>query len=274
MIKLLLPFVGCAILMTAFNAYSQEMTVNNEKLKAADAEMSQELKQAISEETIDGGRQEAEEAVSEEAKIAVSEKAKTAVSEKEKTAVSEKEKTAPTDESLWQQTNAKPSLESFSEYLAAFPNGKYSSEAKSKFQALQEKQRARAKEDKALDAYRKSRIVNGLVLELDSTFAELKPYVRSMLNSCGYTLAMPHRFAKRVYPTLAVKGQFYNGKSDVEQTVKLDLSLVLKTKNRQIKARQKMRSYRTSEVDSHQAFIAAFEDIGAQMKSSGFCPRS
>ena len=63
----------------------------------------------------------------------------------------------------------------------------------------------------------------------------------------------------------------FNGRSDLEHSVTLNLSVVLKTKNRQIKARERMLSYRTSELSAHKALQAAFEDIGAQMKSGGFC---
>ncbi len=178
---------------------------------------------------------------------------------------------APTEDSLWQDATANPSLESLSVYLAAFPNGKYSDDAKSKFQALENKARARAQQDKELEAYRKRRTVGGLVLELDSKFHDVKPYIRSTLNSCGYVLVQPHRFAKRVYPTLTFGGRMFNGQSDGEHTVTLDLLLALKTHTREIKAREKMRSYRASNVDTHQALLAAFEDVGAQMASSGFC---
>lgn len=176
-----------------------------------------------------------------------------------------------TDESLWEQTKVNLNLENLSVYLATFPNGKYASDARSKFQVLEEKASARVKADKQLEAYRKRKITGGLVLELDSKFTDVKPYVRSMLNSCGYKLVESHRFAKRVYPTLVIDGRMFNSKSDAEHAVTLDLALVLKTQTRKIKAREKMRSYRTSEVDAHQALLAAFEDVGAQMKSTGFC---
>jgi hypothetical protein len=176
-----------------------------------------------------------------------------------------------TEQSLWQQTMASPSLDSLSVYLARFPNGQYSDQAKSSFKVLEDKLRSREKEDKQLDAYRKRQTSSGIVLELDSKFSDIKPYVRSMVNSCGYTLVKPHRFAKRVYPTLVIGGKMFNSVSYSEHTVTLDLALVLKTTTREIAERQKMRSYRTSSVDAHQALVAGFEDIGAQMKSSGFC---
>lgn len=130
---------------------------------------------------------------------------------------------------------------------------------------------AQSKEDKALEAYRKRKITNGLILELDTQFSDIRPYVRSMINSCGYVLVSPHRFAKRVYPTIAIDGRMFSGLSEGEHSVTLDLSLVLKSKIREIKAREKMRSYKTSQVDAHRALIAAFDDIGAQMASKGFC---
>jgi len=174
------------------------------------------------------------------------------------------------EESLWKHAEATRSIENLSAYLNEFPDGKYSSEARSKIQTLKIVARVNA-DDKELDAYRKRRLVNGLILELDNTFEGVKPYVRSMLNSCGYRLVQPHRFAKRVYPTLVIGGQMFTREFDSEYSVKLDLSLVLKTNTREIKARQKMRSYRTSEIDAHRAIAAGFEDVGAQMKSGGFC---
>lgn len=175
------------------------------------------------------------------------------------------------DRSLWSQTDANPTIDALSLYLTKFPNGEFADQARLMLQALQDKVRAREKRDKELEAYRKQKKIGGIVLELDSKFTEIRPYFRSMINSCGYTLVQPHRFAQRVYPTLAVKGQMFNGVSDLEHAVTLDLALILKTTTREIKARQKMSSYRTSSVDTHQALIAAFEDIGAQMKSGGFC---
>ena len=189
-------------------------------------------------------------------------------------AVSEEFKEEPriqTEDSLWQDTNANLNIQSLSAYLAKFPNGKYSDDAQSKLQILEKKAQARAKEDKELDAYRKQRTAGGLVLELSRKFTDVKPYIRSMLNSCGYVLVQPHRFAKRVYPTLEVEGRMFSGQSDGEHSVTLDLSLVLTTNTREIKAREKMRSYRTSNVDAHLALIAGFEDVGAQMKLNGFC---
>jgi len=233
--KLLLSLAACAILASSLNTHAQDLSVDEKELKAADTEVSQEMKDEVSEE------------------------------------VTEQTPEIETDESLWGKTKANINLNSLSVYLAAYPNGKYSGEAQSKFDDLQERARVRAKEDKALEAYRKRGVASGLVLELNSTFNDVKPYIRSMLNSCGYKLVEPHRFAKRVYPTLAIRGQMFNGKSDSEHAVTLDLSLVLKTKNREIKARKKMSSYRTSPIGTHQAHIAAFEDIGAQMKTGGFC---
>ena len=140
-----------------------------------------------------------------------------------------------------------------------------------KIQSLSALTQAQSKEDKEMEAYRKRQVAGGLILELDSRLAEVRPYVRSMLNSCGYVLVSEHRFAKRVYPTLVVDGQMFNGLSDGEHSVTLDLSLVLKSKTREIKERGKMRSYRTSELNTHRALFAAFEDVGAQMKSNGYC---
>jgi hypothetical protein len=176
-----------------------------------------------------------------------------------------------TDQSLWNQTNANPTIETLSVYLAKFPNGEFSKHVMPMLQVLEDKAQAREKKNKQLEAYRKRQIVGGIVLELDGKFNDIKPYIRSMINSCGYTLVKPHRFAKRVYPTLVIGGQMYNGAYPSEHAVTLDLALVLKSTSREIQARQKMRSYRTSKVDTHQALIAAFEDIGAQMKSAGFC---
>lgn len=130
---------------------------------------------------------------------------------------------------------------------------------------------AQSKEDKALEAYRKRQVSGGLILELDNQLSNVRPYIRSMVNSCGYVLVSPHRFAKRVYPTMVVDGRTFSGLSEGEHSVTLDLSLVLKSKAREIKARKKMRSYKTSQVDAHRALIASFDDVGAQMKSNGFC---
>ena len=177
----------------------------------------------------------------------------------------------PTEDSLWQDAKANMSIESMNAYLAKFPNGKYTSDAESKLKALKKIARARAKDDKELEAYRKQKTVNGLLLELDGEFGEVKPYIRSMLNSCGYALVQPHRFAKRVYPALEIGGRIFNGQSNEEYSVTLDLSLTLKSNTREIKAREKMRSYRESNVDTHQALIAGFEDVGSQMASKGFC---
>jgi hypothetical protein len=176
-----------------------------------------------------------------------------------------------TDQSLWNQINDNPTFEGLSLYLARFPNGEFSQQAIPMMKALEDKALAREKENKLLEAYRKRQIVGGIVLELDGKFTDIQPYIRSMINSCGYTLVKPHRLAKRVYPALVIGGQVYNGVSTSEHAVTLDLALVLKSTSREIKARQKMRSYRTSTVDTHQALIAAFEDVGAQMKSAGFC---
>ncbi len=254
--KLLLPFMSGFLLMSALNAHSQDLDSESEKLEKIGAEISQDIGQS--------GRDELEEAANQEMEQN---------SDREMAQDEEVQTTEPvqTDDSLWQETQANVNLVSLSEYLAAYPNGKYSDEARATFRALEEKALARAKEDKALDTYRKGRIANGLVLELAGALDEVKPYVRSMLNSCGYALAKPHRFAKRVYPTLVIRGKTYTGKSDLEHTVTLDLSVTLKTTTREIKEREKMRSYRTSPVDTHQALIAAFEDVGAQMESGGFC---
>jgi len=254
--KLLLPFMSGFLLISALNAYSQGLDSESEKLEEIGAEISQDISQS--------GNNELEEAANQDMEKASSE---------EKASSGEVQIAEPvqTDDSLWQETQANLNLVSLSEYLAAFPNGKHSDEARATFRALEEKVLAQAKEDKALDAYRKRRIANGLVLELGGALDGVKPYVRSMLNSCGYTLAKSHRFAKRVYPTLVIRGKTYTGKSDAEHTVTLDLSVTLKTTTREIKAREKMRSYRTSPVDTHQALIAAFEDVGAQMESGGFC---
>ncbi len=175
------------------------------------------------------------------------------------------------DLALWERTKARPNLANLGKYLEQFPNGDYASEARERFDRLELKARKQAADDKALEAYRKTKIDNGLVLELDSRFDELKPYIRSMLNSCGYQTVEKDRFAKKVYPTIAIDGSMFNGRSDLEHSVTLNLSIVLKTKNRQIQARERMLSYRTSEVSAHKALQAAFEDIGAQMKSGGFC---
>ncbi len=175
------------------------------------------------------------------------------------------------DLALWEQTKARPNLTNLGKYLEKFPNGIYAAEAREKFDLLETKARKQAADDKALEAYRKTKIENGVVLELNSRFDELKPYIRSMLNSCGYQTVTKERFAKKVYPTIAIDGSMFNGRSDLEHSVTLNLSVVLKTKNRQIKARERMLSYRTSEVSAHKALQAAFEDIGAQMNSGGFC---
>lgn len=238
MIKLHLPLLVSAMLAMTLSAYAQDGSVGDEALTTVDNAVS--------------------EALNANADIEMSDELN-------------KESPAQTEDSLWQETNANLNLESLSNYLAKFPNGKYSDDAQSKFQTLKQKARARAKEDKELDAYRKQRTAGGLVLELDSQFNDVKPYIRSMLNSCGYVLVQTHRFAKRVYPTLEIGGRMFNGQSDGEHSITLDLSLVLKTNTREIKAREKMRSYRTSNVNAHQALITGFEDIGAQMKSNGFC---
>ena len=175
------------------------------------------------------------------------------------------------DLALWERTKARPNLVNLGKYLEQFPNGDYASEARERFDRLEIQARKQAADDKALDAYRKTKIDNGLVLELDARFDELRPYVRSMLNSCGYQTVEKDRFAKKVYPTISIDGSMFNGRSDLEHSVTLNLSVVLKTKNRQIKARERMLSYRTSELSAHKALQAAFEDIGAQMKSGGFC---
>ena len=79
------------------------------------------------------------------------------------------------------------------------------------------------------------------------------------------------RFAKRVYPTLVIDGHLFKGSSNGEHSVTLDLSLILKSNTREIIEREKMRSYRASEIDIHSALVAAFEDVGAQMESNGYC---
>lgn len=175
------------------------------------------------------------------------------------------------EEALWEAGKTDQTIEGLRVYLEEFPSGAHSKEARSKIQTLEIVARVRADDDKELDAYRKRRNANGLLLELAAPLNDVRPYVRSMLNSCGYQLVEPHRFAKRVYPTLVLDGQMFTSKSDSEYVVTLDLSLILKTKTREIKARQKMRSYRTSEIDTHKALVAGFEDVGAQMKSDGFC---
>lgn len=172
---------------------------------------------------------------------------------------------------LWNQLERDETVENLSAYLNEFPEGKYVNEVNSKLEALKIVARVQA-EDKELEAYRKRRINNGLILELDSALKDVRPYVRSMINTCGYTVVDSHRFAKRVYPTLVVGGKLYKSRQDAEYVVMLDLSLVLKSHTREIKKRQKMRSYRTSEIDSHKALFAAFEDVGAQMKSADYCP--
>jgi len=175
------------------------------------------------------------------------------------------------DLALWEKTKARPTIVNLGKYLEEFPNGEFASEARERVGRLEAKARKQAVEDKALEAYRKNKLANGLVLELGGRFEELKPYVRSMLNSCGYQTVAKDRFAKKVYPTISIDGSLFNGRSDLEHSVTLNLSVVLKTKNRQIKARERMLSYRTSEASAHKALQAAFEDIGAQMKSGGFC---
>ncbi|MBL4673225.1 MAG: hypothetical protein JKX81_13290 [Arenicella sp.] len=231
MIKLLLPLVSSALMLMTFCANSQGLAANQNTSEAAVVE----------------------------------------VIEQAKAAVPVAPEPIETDRSLWNQANANPTLDALSVYLAKFPNGEFAGQARLMFQDLEDKARAREKIDKQLEAYRKRQNPGGIVLELDGKFTDIKPYFRSMVNSCGYTLVQPHRFAKRVYPTLEIKGQMFNGVSDSEHAVTLDLALLLKTTTREIKARQKMSSYRTSKVDTHQALIAAFEDIGAQMKSAGFC---
>jgi len=223
------------MLIMAIGAYSQESTPEAEMLKAADASTTAELTET--------GTDQA----------------------------TAKHKQVQTEDSLWEKTQANLNAESLSVFLAAFPDGKYSDDAESRLEIFEQKARARAKRDKELEAYRKRRIAGGLVLEIDSKFTEVKPYFRSMLNSCGYTLVKPHRFAKRVYPTLDVKGQMFNSKSEDEHLVTLYLTLVLISKTREIKVREKMTSYRASKIDTHQALIAGFEDIGAQMKLKGYC---
>jgi len=235
MMKLCLSLVGCAMLIMAIDAYSQESTLDSEILKTADADTTEELKETLVDE------------------------------------MTAKHELLQTEDSLWEKTQANLNAESLSVFLAAFPDGKYSDDAELRLEVFEQKTRARAKQDNELAAYRKHRIAGGLVLEIDSKFADVKPYFRSMLNSCGYTLVEPHRFAKRVYPTLDVKGQMFNSKSDDEYLVTLYLTLVLISKTREIKAREKITSYRASKIDTHQALIAGFEDVGAQMKSKGYC---
>jgi len=175
------------------------------------------------------------------------------------------------DLALWEYTTARPTLANFEEYLEQFPDGEFAQEAREKSKKLRLNANKLAAQNKALDDYRKKRVRNGLVLELAPRFSDVQPYIRSMLNSCGYQLVEPHRFAKRVYPTINISGALFNGRSDLEHSVTLNLSLVLTNKNREVKAREKMLSYRTSSIDAHSALNSAFEDIGAQMKSSGFC---
>jgi len=175
------------------------------------------------------------------------------------------------DLELWEYTKTRPTISNIEKYLQQFPYGKFADDARVNLEKLEAKARERVAEDKALDAYRKKRKKNGLVLELASNFDEFKPYIRSMLNSCGYQLIEKHRFAKRVYPTINISGSQFSGQSDHEYSVTLNLSIVLTSKTREIQAREKMLSYRTSKVDIHNALHAAFEDIGAQMKNSGFC---
>jgi hypothetical protein len=241
MIKLLLPLVVSALLITTFCASSQGLAADQSKSDVAVGQAIEPAKDVVA---IDAAAKEA--AARELSPI-------------------------ESDRSLWNQTDANPTVDALEVYLTKFPNGEFADQARLMLQAAQEKVRAREKRDKQLESYRKRQKPGGIVLELDSKFTDIRPYFRSMINSCGYTLVQPHRFAKRVYPTLAIKGQMFNGLSDSEHTVTLDLALVLKTKTREIQARQKMSSYRTSGVDAHQALIAAFEDIGAQMKSGGFC---
>jgi hypothetical protein len=236
MIKLLLPFVGSVLLLMTFCANSQGLAANQDTSDAAAGEV---IKAVTGADPIDAAAKDALNIES--------------------------------DRSLWSQTDANPTVGALSGYLSKFPNGEFADQARLMLQAAQDKIRAREKKDKQLDAYRKRQKPGGIVLELDSKFTDIRPYFRSMVISCGYTLVQPHRFAKRVYPTLAIKGKMFNGVSDSEHAVTLDLALVLKTKTREIQARQKMSSYRTSSVDTHQALIAAFEDIGAQMKTGGFC---
>jgi len=236
MIKLLLPLIGSALLSITFSANSQGLAANQGKSETAVGEQIQPATGAVATES---------EQI-ESAQI-------------------------DSDRSLWSQTDANPTINTLSVYLTKFPNGEFADQARLMLQVAQDKVRAREKRDKELEAYRKQKKPGGIVLELDSKFTDIRPYFRSMVNSCGYTLVRPHRFAKRVYPTLAIKGKMFNGASDSEHAVTLDLALILKTTTREIKARQKMSSYRTSSVDTHQALVAAFEDIGAQMKSGGFC---
>ena len=150
------------------------------------------------------------------------------------------------DVELWQYTKSRPTISNLAKYLEQFPEGEFVEEAQKKLDTLQTRAQEKAAESKALDAYRKKKSPNGLVLELDPRFNDVKPYVRSMLNSCGYQLVKPHRFAKRVYPSMSINGALFNGRSDSEHSVTLNLSVVLKSKNREIQAREKMLSYRSS----------------------------
>ena len=235
MMKQFIPLFACAGLTMAFSAYADEPTLDSQFEKAPSATISNEQPKTVT------------SAVESEATIEL------------------------TEDALWQQTITNPDIAKLNAFLEVHPNGQYSAEAKSRVQALERKAAARAKRDKELEAYRKGRIAGGLVLDLDSKFTDVKPYFRSMLNSCGYTLVEPHRFAKRVYPTLDIDGQMFNRKSEGEHFVTLYLTMALKSKTREVKVREKLTSYRSSTVDEHKAFITAFEDIGAQMKASGFC---
>jgi hypothetical protein len=241
MMKLLLPFVGSALLLMTFCANSQGLAANQGGPEAGVGEIMEPANDAEPVDTLT------------------------------KNVLTTEPAAVESDRSLWSQTEANSTVNALSVYLRKFPNGEFADQAKLMLKAAEDKVRSREEKEKQLEAYRKRQKPGGIVLELDSKFTDIRPYFRSMLNSCGYTLVQPHRFAKRVHPTLAIKGQMFNGVSDSEHAVTLDLALVLKTKTREIQARQKMSSYRTSRVDTHQALIAAFEDIGAQMKSGGFC---